>query len=101
MPETRRMSETELFLYNIVCPARSGGATNTKGSVCFRAVSNGLTAESYRAMWWMYLKEVMSASARDLGVEYAVLAAPYIQTPPMQGNKVYRIDSITTDMDVS
>ena len=52
-------------------------------------------------MWRMYLKEVMSARARDIGVTYAVLAVPYIQAPPMLANQVYTIDSITTDMHFS
>ena len=39
MPETRRMGETELFLYNIICPAQSAGAANTKGSVQFPLVN--------------------------------------------------------------
>ena len=54
MPETRRIGDTELFLYNICCPSREGGGTNSAGTVCFRAVMNGLSAEVYQVIWKMF-----------------------------------------------
>lgn len=83
MAETRRMGDSELYLYNIVCPAQKGGQTNAKGVVSFRAVTNGLSAQSYCTIWKAYLREVMASRARDLGVSDVCLSVPYIPIPQL------------------
>ena len=103
MPETRRIGDTELFLYNICCPSREGGGANSAGTVCFRAVMNGLSADVYQVIWEMFFREVLKAKAHDLQFEEEsfVMAVPYIPIPPTLEKNAWHFDSVASDFDAA